>query len=384
MLSLGKNIAGDSKVVNFGLERLTLTPDGTAEIDSSHGESAIFARVCADLGISYVLDVAKGKVAAANLTTIALYISFFPTVVSGPITKARDLLPQLGAPRAISSASIAAGVQQFIIGYLKKFVVADNLAPFVNAVYQAPGAYDTPTVWLAVISFSLQLYFDFAGYPDMAIGVARTLGLQLAENFNMPYLAKSVSEFWKRWHISLSSWLQEYLYFSLGGSRVGRLRTFINLLLTMTICGLWHGAAMTFVVWGFLHGVLLCLQRIYRDGLGARLTLPAPFSIALTFLSVTLCWIFFRASSLENALAIFERLFIPQMEAVFHPFVLSFVALAILLVMVVCTIRHENYRAVNPVVDLRRPLGFFIVCLELYALFALRYAGDNPFIYAAF
>lgn len=196
------------------------------------------------LAVSYLLDVSHNKMEPeSSFIKVALYISFFPTVISGPIMKARDLVCQFHKNIDINSADMKAGMQIFLMGCLKKYVVADRLGIFVGDVYHSPLAFDSATVWLAVISYSLQLYLDFAGYSDMAIGCARCLGFHLCDNFNMPYIARNISEFWKRWHISLSSWLQEYLYFSLGGSRCGAIRSYSNLMVTMLICGLWHGAA---------------------------------------------------------------------------------------------------------------------------------------------
>lgn len=334
------------------------------------------------LAISYVLDVYKGKIAAkTDFISVALYISFFPTIVSGPITKGRDLLPQLENARQVTMYNFSCGVQRFVIGCIKKFVIADNLAIFVNAVYAAPAAYDTPTVWLAVISFSLQLYFDFAGYSDMAIGVARTIGIKLSENFNLPYISKNISEFWKRWHISLSSFLQEYLYFSLGGSRRGKIRTYVNLILTMSICGIWHGAGLNFILWGFIHGILLCIHHLYRESWGRYIKIPAAVNIFITFFSVTIVWIFFRATSFANALEIFTRLFVINTNAIYHPYILSLVAIFILLAASIYTVYHPTKKARFP---LNTPLGFFVLIFELYILFGLRCGGNTPFVYANF
>lgn len=229
-----------------------------------------------------------------------------------------------------------------------------------------------------------QLYFDFAGYSDMAIGVARTFGITLSENFNLPYVAKNISEFWKRWHISLSSFLQEYLYFSLGGSRCGTIRTYVNLILTMSICGLWHGAGITFILWGFIHGILLCIHHFYRESIGKHIKLPAIVNILLTFFSATFCWIFFRATSFENALSVYHRLFLVDMDAMYYPYIISFVAIGILFLVSVYTICCRNGKNDFAIVNLATPQGFFFVVLEIYVLLGLRCGGNVPFVYANF
>lgn len=337
------------------------------------------------LAISYVLDVRRGKIAMVHdFRMIALYVSFFPTVVSGPITKARELLPQFASFVPISMENFRIGLQIFLLGCLKKFVLADNMGVFVDEVYRTPLVFDSATVWLAVVTYSLQLYFDFSGYSDMAIGIARSLGFRLTENFNMPYLSRSMTEFWKRWHISLSSWLQEYLYFSLGGNRKGSVRTYMNLLITMLLCGLWHGAAWHFVLWGGTHGVLLTLHRLYRETLGKSMTIPAGVSVMMTFFSATMCWVLFRAVDMENMCEIFSRLFLWENAAVSHMFVWAWIGIAVLAIMMFATIRHREWQAQRPMVDLTTFQGFFVFCMATYFLLVFMYTGNNPFVYANF
>lgn len=192
--------------------------------------------------VSYLVDVKRKKVEAGNLFQVALYLSFFPKLTSGPIQRSGDFFEQANSDRAIGAESLKTGIQIFVFGLFKKVVLADRLSVFVNQVYATPKAFGSLTVLLAVIAYSFQIYFDFSGYSDMAIGVAKILGFNLPRNFNLPYLAHNVTELWKRWHISLSSWLMEYLYFPLGGSRKGKFRNYLNLVLTMVIGGIWHGA----------------------------------------------------------------------------------------------------------------------------------------------
>ena len=203
--------------------------------------------------LSYLIDVKRGKIAAErDFIKLALYISFFPQLVAGPIVKAKDFLPQLYEDRKITLKGIEYGLQLIVFGLFKKLVLADHMAVFVDDVFHAPSAFNWSTLILAMISYSLQIYFDFSGYSDIAIGCARCLGYDFLPNFNLPYLSQNVTEFWRRWHISLSTWLKEYLYIPLGGNRRGKARQSVNLFITMLLGGLWHGANWTFVFWGGL------------------------------------------------------------------------------------------------------------------------------------
>ncbi len=337
------------------------------------------------LALSYLLDVYHKKLPPeANFLMVALYISFFPALISGPITKARDLLGQLHQKITINCADMQVGLQLILIGGLKKYVVADRLGILVGDVYHAPLAFDSATVWLAVISYSLQLYLDFAGYSDIAIGCARCLGYRLCENFNMPYLAENISEFWKRWHISLSSWLQEYLYFTLGGSRCARLRSCGNLLLTMVICGLWHGGSWNFLLWGLAQGILLVVHKLYRDGIGRHLKLPLAVKLALTYLSVTGCWVLFRGTDMQNIREIFYRLFVWETFGVHQMLIYSWIAIALFIA--VSLLSYFFYHGQGPVLilNISRPRYFFVFCLEALLFLCLIYTHPDPFAYAVF
>jgi alginate O-acetyltransferase complex protein AlgI len=215
--------------------------------------------------LSYTIDVYRNKInAEKDFSKLALYISFFPQLVAGPIVRASDFLPQLEENRNISIDNLKTGVQIFVFGLFKKIVIADWLSVFVDDVFRTPNAFHAISLILAVIAYSIQIYFDFSGYSDMAIGCAKCLGYDFIRNFNIPYISRNISEFWRRWHISLSSWLKEYLYIPLGGNRKGIVRTYINNLLTMLLGGLWHGANWTFVAWGGAHGIALCINKIYK------------------------------------------------------------------------------------------------------------------------
>ena len=249
--------------------------------------------------MSYTIDVYRGELRCTRkLTDFLLFVAFFPQLVAGPIERASSLLPQIQAPRtrdaSASALAMATGAQLALLGFFKKMVVADNLAPFVDSVYRqdsAPGA----LVVLATYAFAFQIYADFSGYTDIARGVARMLGFDIRRNFRIPYLATSPSDFWQRWHISLSSWLRDYLYIPLGGNRGGGWATARNLLITMLLGGLWHGAAWTYVVWGAYHGLLLGLFRPARGSGADRPRLPRPLAVAGFFQLTCVGWLIFRA-----------------------------------------------------------------------------------------
>jgi alginate O-acetyltransferase complex protein AlgI len=270
--------------------------------------------------INYTVDVYRRKVPAErNLAHFMLFITFFPHLIAGPIVRARDFLPQIGRAKRWDWLRLQVGLQYFLIGLVKKLVIADRMALFSDPVFAQPQFYGTRAIWLAVVGYALQIYCDFSGYTDMALGAAHMLGYKLARNFNMPYAAVNVSDFWHRWHISLSTWLRDYLFIPLGGSRGTNRQTNRNLLITMTLGGLWHGAAWTFVFWGVLHGLFLIVHRWFRDfcttrpELGRRLeTLPGTIGRGLfTFLCVCVGWVFFRATSFSIALRVLRGMFIP-------------------------------------------------------------------------
>ena len=207
----------------------------------------------------------RGERASRSLLDFALFLSFFPHLVAGPIVRPRAFLPQLEAPPAVAGRDVEDALAQIAQGFLKKVLLADVLGRYVDVVWRDLDYLPAANVALAFYAYAFQIYFDFSGYTDIALGVSRLFGLQLPQNFDRPYLARSPREFWQRWHISLSTWLRDYLYVSLGGNRGSRVRTYLNLLVTMVLGGLWHGASWTFVLWGAYHGVLLVAHRLLRE-----------------------------------------------------------------------------------------------------------------------
>ncbi|WP_426059995.1 MBOAT family O-acyltransferase [Hymenobacter sp. B1770] len=270
--------------------------------------------------VGYIIDVYQGKLEAErNLGRFALFVAFFPQLVAGPIERGGHMLPQFRRTHPFDYARIVSGLRLMAWGLFKKVVVADRLALFVNPIFNNPREHpEGPLLVLATLAFTFQIYGDFSGYTDMARGAARVLGFDFNLNFRQPYLSASVPEFWRRWHISLSSWFRDYLYIPLGGSRVGSTRAYANLLVVFLISGLWHGANWTFVVWGALHGLYIIAStwaRPWRDTLAQRTGLAALprlrriLGVLITFALVAYAWIFFRANSLGDAVYISQHLF---------------------------------------------------------------------------
>jgi alginate O-acetyltransferase complex protein AlgI len=252
--------------------------------------------------LSYVMDIYRGEVRAlGNPITFALYISFFPQSIAGPIVRYSEVAAQL-VERQVTSDGFAWGARRFLIGLGKKMLVANTVARAADGVFAIPAADLTGRLaWLGAMAYTLQIYSDFSGYSDMALGLGRMFGFRFPENFRYPYAATSVTDFWRRWHISLSTWFRDYLYIPLGGSRSGSLRTYANLLIVFVLCGLWHGASWTFLLWGLYHGAFLVIERL---GLGQGLArLWRPLGSAYTLLVVIVGWVFFRAATQAQALA---------------------------------------------------------------------------------
>jgi alginate O-acetyltransferase complex protein AlgI len=341
--------------------------------------------------INYVVDVYRGKVRAErDPAHLLLFILFFPHLVAGPIVRARDFLPQIKRRKHWDWVRLQLGMQFFVTGLFKKLVIADRMALFVDPVFKDPAAYRQGALWLAVLAYALQIYGDFSGYTDMALGVAHMLGYHLAKNFNLPYIATNVSDFWRRWHISLSTWLRDYLFIPLGGSRGGRTQTYRNLLITMTLGGLWHGASWTFVVWGLLHGLFLIVHRLFADFAAARpilrKVLESPpgtvLRVAFTFVCVCLAWVFFRAPGFGAAMTVLSGLLIPR-DGLAEPTQ----AIGLVLTVVAVVVGHIlAKRTIGPVLANRLPapvLGtaytlFFVLCIVLTP------PTGKPFIYFQF
>jgi alginate O-acetyltransferase complex protein AlgI len=311
------------KYTNFILESL----------NAATGAPLPFFNIVLPLGISfftfqqiaYLVDVMRGAPVERDIVSYTLFVSFFPHLIAGPLVHHAEMIPQFKRGRTGRMAVLAArGLAIFAAGLFKKVVVADNLAQFVTPVFahlDAGGGVTTSWAWLATLAYSLQIYFDFSGYSDMAIGLALLFGIRLPVNFRSPYQAVSIIEFWRRWHITLSRFLRDYLYIPLGGNRLGKQRRYINLLLTMLLGGLWHGAGWNFLIWGGLHGLYLSINHLWRGATGkpasgvaakasgAGVLAAQGLSWALTFFVVVIAWVFFRASTLAGAWQMLGALF---------------------------------------------------------------------------
>ncbi len=257
--------------------------------------------------LSYVIDVYNRKVVGSkNLMSIALYLSLFPLAIAGPIVRYSEMAGSL-VKRAVSSEMFATGMGRFIIGLGKKCLIANTMASVVDRIFTlSPDRIPWEIAWLGILGYTLQIYFDFSGYSDMAIGLGRMFGFDFLENFNFPYISQSIREFWRRWHISLSTWFRDYLYVPLGGNRVQPYRTYGNLIVVFLLCGLWHGAEWTFVIWGLWHGFFIVLERL---GLGRLIdSFWKPLRHLYVLLVVIFGWVFFRSESLSYAMAYFQTL----------------------------------------------------------------------------
>ncbi len=264
--------------------------------------------------ISYVVDVYRGeRPALRNKISFVAYIAMFPQLVAGPIVRYREIADQLAPPRSDRLDDIAAGFPRFALGLIKKVVIADSLAPVVDACFATPADQMTTAIaWVGAIGYTLQLYFDFSGYSDMAIGLGRMLGFRLPENFARPYSSASITEFWRRWHMSLSRWFRDYVYIPLGGNRHGDRITYRNLWIVFALAGLWHGASWTFLLWGLYHGTALVIER--RRGYAVASTDPLVRCArrALTLLIVVFGWVLFRSPDLGTALVFVQHMIIPD------------------------------------------------------------------------
>lgn len=273
--------------------------------------------------LSYTIDVYRGQLKALDdIWDYAFFVTFFPQMVAGPIVRAADFLPQIHKPLFVSREDFGRGVFLFCTGLFKKAVISDYISVnFVERVFESPQQYTGLENLMGVYGYALQIYCDFSGYSDMAIGIGLLLGFKFPINFDSPYQSLSITEFWRRWHISLSTWLRDYLYIPLGGSRKGRTRTYVNLLITMLLGGLWHGAATRFIIWGGLHGLALSAERWVKENFpGRQGALWRAFGGLWTFHFVCFCWIFFRAENMEIVSAMLHQIAFDFRPGIFPEF----------------------------------------------------------------
>jgi alginate O-acetyltransferase complex protein AlgI len=369
------------KYANFGIDSLN------ALLSELGFNSVEFTRVLLPIGlsfyifhaISYLVDIYRREAPPArNLIDFAAFIALFPHLVAGPVLRYHLLAEQFRS-RVHSMSRFARGCSIFMVGFCKKVLIADSVAPLADAAFAIP----VPTLadaWIGTLAYTVQLFFDFSGYTDMAIGLALMIGFVFPENFNDPYLSTSITDFWKRWHMSLSNWLREYLYFPLGGNRKGARRTYINLFLTMLLGGLWHGANWTFVLWGAWHGGCLAIERYWMERFGKPL-LTGWLAIAKTMLLVMIGWVMFRAVDISSAGAMFSGMlglhgvgFSAPMSWQVTPDRIAFLLLGIVIIYAMPWLKANR----------NGHLRYLLIPLFLWALATLSSQSFTPFLYFQF
>ena len=343
-------------------------------------------------GISYTLDIYWGRIRAnKSFINYGTYVAMFPHQIAGPIVRYADIAPEL-AERHVTVEKFGLGAERFIIGLAKKVLLANTFASLADQIFNARLTdINTPTAWLGIVAYALQIYFDFSGYSDMAIGLGKMVGFDFKENFNYPYIARSVQDFWRRWHISLSSWFRDYVYIPLGGNRSSEVKTYRNLLIVFFVTGLWHGASLNFVVWGLFHGVFLLVE---RAGLGKWLDrVPAIVGHVYTLLVVLVGWVFFRATDLSSAVAYLGKMVGLGAESALVAYPPSFflsgeVVVSLLLAFVLATPVYHWFQRVWQKLPAPGPreLAYSFVLFGLFVMAVMYLAADtyNPFIYFRF
>lgn len=344
--------------------------------------------------LSYLIDIYRGTCdAERNIIDFTFYMAFFTKIISGPIVRWTEFKSQLKDYRGVRLDSLNIGIQIFVFGLFKKMALADHLGVFVDDVFRTPEVFDTGTLVLSAVSYSLQIYLDFSGYSDMAIGLAKILGFDFKPNFNLPYIARGFSDFWARWHISLSQWFRDYLYIPLGGSRKGEVRTHINLMVVMLVSGLWHGAGWTFILWGLLHGIGCCVTRLLKrkgsnlaDSIASR-----ALEVLVTFVFATLSWTIFRAENIEKLLIYWKTLFTIH-SGISQPYTWTFVSLVCVIIATFIAILKakkgkEDQAIVNgfyPILDLSKTWALVVFFTFCGLTVLLGYYGNTAFIYGRF
>ncbi len=328
--------------------------------------------------LSYTIDYYRGRgQRETSFIRYATFVSLFPQLVAGPIERASNLLPQLRATPRITAQDVADGMSLFVVGLFKKIALADYLAMYVDPVYAAPASHQASALLLATFAFSWQIYFDFSGYTDMARGVGRMMGIRLMLNFNNPYLATGLGDFWRRWHISLSTWFRDYVYVPLGGNRGGQFRTYWNMVLVMLISGLWHGAKWTFLLWGAVHALARLLTRALEGSRFYRDRVPTVVKQLFTFSLVTFAWIFFRADSVEDAWLIVRRIAAGGLSDPHFPLLAGGLVLSVWLYQYLYESRLRSLLKLPAV-----RIALVVLMIVYMALFVT--AGNQPFIYFQF
>ncbi len=334
--------------------------------------------------LGYSIDVYRGTTKVErDFATYALFVSFFPQLVAGPIERSNNLLPQFKQQHRFDYEAVLSGVKLMVWGYFMKLALADRCGIYVDAIFNNVDKHNGGSYLVASLLFPFQIYGDFAGYSLIAIGVARVMGFRLMENFRRPYFATSVGEFWHRWHISLSTWFKDYVYIPLGGNRVGRLRNYFNLLVTFVISGIWHGAYWTFFLWGTLHGILLCIEKALGIGKQKFTGINKFFHWAVTFVLVCLAWILFRANNLSDAMMVIKGIF--TNPGVPKPEYANFIAIGMAMTILLIKEFADEYKWPVRVADSKSWIVrhvYLVMMIAYIILFGV--LGGDQFIYFQF
>lgn len=384
-------ILGFFKYYNFFIESV-LSLFYTSRVDALNILLPLGISFYTFQGLSMLIDVYTGKIQAEkDFVKVALCIAFFPQITSGPIVQANRLLPQLHVTHHITYRNLEDGLQIIMYGLLKKKVIADRLALAVNAVYETPKAYSGVSLLFTVLTYSIQIYCDFSGYSDIVIGIGRILGFNLGQNFNLPYLAKNTSEFWRRWHISLSTWFRDYVYIPLGGSRNEKFRTYLNLFITMILSGLWHGAGWKYIFWGGMYGICNIIHKVYSD-IRKKIfkctennssIIVSFISTCVNFTVVSFLWIFFRANDFKAAWLIIYRIFTfaPGVTYIYtYTIIFGFMLLVIELITYYTNQGNDKYH----ILSTSKFVNKVFICIIICIILCFSYVGNNAFIYAQY
>jgi len=329
--------------------------------------------------MSYVIDAYRGVIKPTkNFFEFSCYVSLFSQLVAGPIVRFRQIEDDLeNIDKSNQFAKIEEGISIFLIGLSKKVLIADSIATIIDPAFKNAGLMGTEGSWLLALGYTYQLYFDFSGYSDMAVGLGLMFGIRIPQNFNSPYKAVSISDFWRRWHISLSTWLRDYLYIPLGGNRRGEVRTHVNLLITMLLGGLWHGANWTFIVWGAFHGVLLTINNLFKNHVSIQL--PKFIGQFITFLCVVIGWVYFRSEILGHANAVIDKMFSMQSGLLPQPVgsLVGFIFIAGLIAHIAPNTMELKHRW-------RPAMAYVFAGLFLLCMFRIIANENSPFLYFQF
>lgn len=387
-----------NKYTNFFIENINLVLNSLnlSRIDNVYIKLPVGISFYTFQSISYLIDVYRNdNKAQKSFVDLALYVSLFPQLIAGPIVRYKDVAYQL-KKRIIHLKKFKIGVERFIVGLIKKVIISNSLALIADYIIDSDiNTLDAPTAWLGIILYSFQIYFDFSGYSDMAIGLGKMLGFDFLENFNFPYISKSIREFWRRWHISLSNWFRDYLYISLGGNRTSKQRTYLNLFIVFFLTGLWHGASWNFVIWGLIHGVFIVIERLGFDKIIDKLKIIRNI---YTLFIVVIAWVFFRIETFDGAISYIKIMFSGSQNNIHYTYdmFLTKESVFILFVAIIMSMDgfNKTFYFIKQKIGLKSSQLIFniadllkysiLLILFIYCIMNVASGSYNPFIYFRF